>query len=170
MTTAVEGAGGAVGPVAEIGCELLHGEASEAGGEAPAAHPAVETLAVLRERGRIEGLPIVAGQAELDRAQAIAVEAHAQPLHDEGRGFPRPALGLEPVALALTDGEPAPLGREREGEQEEAEGGGIHDLGAVVVDPPLAVHAVVIFPRRSFHASLQTISSSAGSAPSAASC
>ncbi|HWN90957.1 MAG TPA: hypothetical protein VNQ15_06090, partial [Verrucomicrobiae bacterium] len=67
---AVEGEGWAVGSVAEIGRELLHGEAPEAGAEGAAPHRAEEALAVLLEGGGIERLAIVAGQAELHGAQA----------------------------------------------------------------------------------------------------
>ena len=129
--------------VAEIGRELLHGEAPEAGAESSAPYRAGEVLAVLLEGGGVERLAIVAGQAELDGAQATPVDAQAQPLNDEGRLVGKPAVGLEPVALALTDVEPAPLGCAREGEQEEAERRRIHDLRALVVDPALAIHAPI---------------------------
>src|SRR5712691_11667893 len=138
--------------------------------EGAAPYRAGEALAVLLEGGGIERLAIVAGQAELGGAQATFADAQAQPLNDEGRLVGKPAVGLEPVALALADGEPAPLGRAREGEQEEAERRRIHDLRALVVDPAFAIHSVVILACHLLHARLSAISSSAGSEPSEASC
>ena len=89
------------------------------------------------ERGGVERFAVVAGEAELHRVQSPVGHAEAEPLDHERR-----IRGLEPVPLALTEGEPAVIRSALEGEQEEAQGRRIDDLGAVVEHATLGIHAI----------------------------
>jgi len=66
VTPTVEGEGGAVGPLAEIGRELLHGEAPEAGAEGAAPYRAGEALAVLLDQARKKTIRVWAEQSPFD--------------------------------------------------------------------------------------------------------
>jgi hypothetical protein len=109
----------------------------------PLRDPAEEQRAVLLEGRRVQRFVVVARKMELDRLQPSLRHAQPQPLDHEGR-----VVGLEPVLLALADHEPATVGRALERQQEEAEGRRVHDLGAVVEDPSLAVDLVAVLAHR----------------------
>src|SRR5262245_5514334 len=117
--------------------DLLQRDAAEAGPEGALAHAAEKLRAVVLEGGGVEGLTIVAGQAQLHGVEPAVGDAQPQALDDERR-----VHRFEPVSLTLAEGEPAALRRALEGQEEEAQRRGVHDLGAVVEHAPVAVHSI----------------------------
>ena len=101
------------------------------------AHPAEEAAAVLYEGGGLERLAIVTSPAEIGALEPAVGDAEREALDHERR-----IGGLEPVPLALAQGEPSPVGGALQREEEEAEGGRVHDLATVVEGAPLAVHPI----------------------------
>src|SRR6266542_1954827 len=157
--------GGPEGSVVEIRSDLLHGEATHARATGSPPHGAEETLTVLLERGGVERLAIIPGQTEVHRLEPAARDSEAEALDDERRVL---VLGLEPVGLALAEREPAAVLRARERQDEEAQSRRIHDLRAVVIDPALAVHAVVVFASHAAAQCIAATSSAAAREPSEA--
>src|SRR6476620_8867594 len=83
--------------------------------------------------------------------QAPAVRFQAEALHHERAAGQGGILRVEPVSLALAEGQTAAVLGAGHGEEEEAQHRGIDDLGAVVEDSPFPIDAIVVLARRSAH-------------------
>src|SRR5262249_28960118 len=132
-----EDEGRAAGLLGDPRGDLLQCDAAEAGSEGALAHAAEELRAVVLEGGRVEGLTVVAGQAQLHAVEPAVGGAPCQAPDDE-----RALRQLDPVRLPLEEREPVALRRALERQEEEAQRRGIHDLGAVVEHAPVAVHSI----------------------------
>src|SRR5712664_1291278 len=126
--------------------ELLQRHPAEARPEQPAADATEEQVALGLESTRIERLAIVAHEVELHRSEEPTLHGQAQALDDEGS-----VGGLEPVPLALAKHEVAAGIGPGHGPQEEAQHRGVDDLGAVVEDPPVAIHLIAVLAGRLRH-------------------
>src|SRR5262249_17774258 len=84
VSTTAQDETGSTALVDEVRAELLEREAAEARGERPSPHPAVETPARAVERRRVERLPVVAGQDEVEALRGAGAPGGAHPLDDEG--------------------------------------------------------------------------------------
>src|SRR5215470_1176229 len=133
----------ALAGVYQEGRELLHGHPPEPRTKRAAPHAAEEQLALGLERTGVERLAVVAGEAQLGALKMAVGHLQAQPLHHE-----RGVGGLEPVPLALAEGEAAPVVGARHHAEEEAQHRGVDDLGAVVIDAPVAIDLIAVLARR----------------------